>query len=164
MGDLFYIGEGMDDWSRPATLMVTSVGDGGTLADLDITDGGDYIGDDCNGVEGDYNLTPINAASLQLRARSGGERVTVTKQSAHSALSAPATANSKPAQYSLPESWVVVGSAAGACLLLLIASAAFILKRRSAVAKQCNELNLSQDHGMTPPSLALSPAKGLSHL
>jgi hypothetical protein len=168
IGDMFHIGVGVEGWAIPATLKVTSIGDGGALADLDIVEEGKYTGD--GEPEGNYHLSSIgadgesdtsdsattSATALLLRASSRGEKYT-TKAYADNSK------NSKRAEFVGDDtrSLVVVGGAVGACLLALVGVTALIAKRRAAVAKECREL--PSVHGVAV-AVALTPVPDVAAL
>jgi hypothetical protein len=71
VGERFHIGESVAGWEDPATLEVTTVGDGGTLASLDIVDGGIFTGE--GSAAGDYTLSDPLPSVLLLKARASSE-------------------------------------------------------------------------------------------
>jgi hypothetical protein len=138
IGEKFHIGEGVEGWESPATLKVTSVGDDGALANLDIIDGGVFTGD--GSAAGDYVLSePLptgiveaDTSELQMQARAGGEH------------SAPSSANSES------QTMLRVGGAAG----LLVLVVGVLLAKRRAIAKS-RAASAAQVHthpNLLPPS------------
>jgi hypothetical protein len=134
VGDRFQIGADSAGWTEPATLEVTSVGDDGALANLNVVDGGAYIGD--GDPEGDFELTPIDELTT-IELQSGSEHA------------APATADAHRLNAG-------VGGIAGAGLLVLIVGA-IVIARRRAIAKQ-SDLPATFERGVVSSSHSLTPA------
>jgi hypothetical protein len=87
VGDRFKIGEGVDGWITPAIMEVSAVGEGGSVTDVTLVDGGAFTGD---AGPGTYNLD-TNAAALLLKAKSASATSTVstTAQNIHPQIQAP---------------------------------------------------------------------------
>jgi hypothetical protein len=144
VGDSFKIGVDLAGWAVPATLKVTSVGEGGTLANLEIVDGGEYTGE--GSPDGDYRLTPVPAEAQALKADSEHATRSTAKHGEHAGVS---------------QLRIGVGSAAGAGLLLFIVGAILIAKRRAIVNKSDRPATLAlsviqSSHSLTPTTFTNS--------
>jgi hypothetical protein len=112
VGDQFKIGEGVDGWTTPALMEVSAVGEGGSITEVTLVEGGAFAG---SAGPATYNFD-ANSAALLLMARSHSG----TAQSTHQQAQAR--------KHSTPH-----GVVFATCITAFVAAVAvFVVRRRSA--------------------------------